>query len=92
MNRPGLVGLQFLRFAEAESLWFDPGRHYMLMERVGAPQLTGPGTRYVVVHAQQTLSGRWYPAVADTDGRELRVLVDDDPVFDESVFDAASLR
>lgn len=91
-NRPGLVGLQFLRFAETESLWFDPQRDYMLMERVGAPQLTGPGAHYAVVQAEQTPSGRWYPAVAVMDGRELRVLMDDAPVLDESVFDAASLR
>jgi hypothetical protein len=85
-NRPGLVGLQFVRFAETESLWFDPNRDYMLMERIGTAQLTGPGTRYAVVQVAQTPSGRWYPSGADMDGHELRVLVDDNPVFDEATF------
>jgi hypothetical protein len=85
-HRPGLVGLQFVRFAETESLWFDPSRDYMLMERSKTQEGAGTHTLYVVTQAEQTPSGRWYPGVADMAGYELRVLVDDNPVFDEATF------
>jgi hypothetical protein len=85
-NRPGLVGLQFVRFAETESLWFDPSRDYMLMERVKTQEGVGTHTLYVVTQVEQTPSGRWYPAMADMGRYELRMLVDDNPVFDEATF------
>lgn len=86
-NRPGLIGLQFVRFAETESLWFDPGRDYMLMDRSIVRQGIDAQARYTVLHVGQTPSGRWYPSVARVGDREQRVLVDDNPSFDEAVFD-----
>ena len=86
-NRPGLIGLQFVRFAETESLWFDPGRDYMLMDRSTVRQGIDAQARYAVLQVGQTPSGRWYPSVARVGDREQRVLVDDNPSFDEAVFD-----
>ncbi|MEN6577470.1 MAG: hypothetical protein ABFD90_14090 [Phycisphaerales bacterium] len=85
-NRPGLIGLQFVRFAETESLWFDPDRDYMLVDRSMVRQGIVDQSRYRVVQIGQTPSGRWYPSVARIGDREQRVLVDDNPSFDEAVF------
>lgn len=82
-NRPNLVGLQLVRFAETENFWFDPDKDYMLMERIKTQQGIGTRTCYAVVQAGQTSSGRWYPSVIHMADHEQRVLVDDNPVFDE---------
>lgn len=99
-NRPGLVGLQFVRFAETEDFWFDPNRDYVLMERVRVQhQVTT--RREFVKDMGQTPSGLWYPRVAEVEWTspgpvgeperarrlERRILFQDNPRIDDAVFD-----
>jgi hypothetical protein len=99
-NRPGLVGLQFVRFAETENLWFDPSRDYVLMERVRVQhQVTT--RREFVKEVGQTPSGLWYPRVIEVEWTspgpvgeperarrlERRILFQDNPRIDDAVFD-----
>ncbi len=98
-NRPGLVGLQIVRFAETEDFWFDPAKDYMLMERVQTQEGIGTVARDLVVETASTPSGQWYPAIIQTefttraaDGsaqvnrRQKRVLVDAESVLDANTF------
>ncbi|MHC4520784.1 MAG: hypothetical protein ACYTAS_19515, partial [Planctomycetota bacterium] len=98
-NRPGLVGVQFVGFAEREDYWFDPGRDYMRVERIKKQEGRGAVSQFVVVEAAQIPGGRWYPQVVRTEfvslnhaetsavsRRELRVILDRDPAFGSDVF------
>lgn len=95
-NRPGLVGVQFVGFAEREDYWFDPSKDHMRVERIKKEEGRGVVSRLLVAQTAQAPQGRWYPQVvrtewskADgiTDGhRELRVLLDLDPTFGDDVF------
>ena len=95
-NRPGLVGLQFVGFAEREDYWFDPDKDYMQIERVKKQEGQGVTSRFIVAQSAEISEGRWYPQVirhewTSTDTgtvsrQEWRVLLDADPAFDESVF------
>ena len=95
-NRPGLVGLQFVGFAEREDYWFDPDKDYLRVERVRKQEGRGMVSRLFVAQAARTAAGRWYPKVIQTqwrqdDGtvdarRELHVLLDANPTFDNDLF------
>ncbi len=102
-NRPSLVGLRFVRFAETEDFWFDPDKDYMLTERVKSREGIGAVETYVVVQSERAASGRWYPAIMRTEFTtfaldakarvtryETRVLVDTSPAFDETTFAPAA--
>ncbi len=98
-NRPGLVGLQFIRFAETEDYWFDPARDDMMVERTHRQEGIGV-TSDVVSQSSRTPSGQWYPTVvlhtartdsapgtaATTRHYETHVLVDLHPKIDETIF------
>jgi hypothetical protein len=95
-NRPGLIGLQSLGFAQTDEWWFDPNKDYMLVERTRRQQ-GSVTTKYIVTQGQQASSGRWYPRVICVEGQspasrmEKRVLLDLSPVFDEGVFSVVGL-
>ncbi len=96
-NRPGLVGLQFVHFAETEDYWFDPAKDDMRVEYLKRRQNEGVVTRLVVTQSAQAPSGQWYPQVIriesrgahtiDVPGtvsrRERRVLVDLNPMSED---------
>jgi hypothetical protein len=98
-NRPGLIGLQFVRFAETEEVWFDPNRGDVLRERIRVQQHVTT-RRESVKELGQTASGLWYPRVIEVEWtspgpvgererslrRERRVLFQDNPSIDEAVF------
>jgi hypothetical protein len=101
-NRPGLAGLRSTGFAQATEWWFDPGKDYLLVEKVSRQTGTS-AARYIVTQTQQTPAGWWYPVAISTESttfaldgeatvtrRVKRVLVDTDPVFDEAVFGPAA--
>jgi len=100
-NRPGLVGLQFVEFAEREDYWFDPGKDYMRVERIRKQEGRGTVSRLLVAQAARTPEGRWYPHVIQTESshadgtigsrRELRVLFDASPAFDDDLFRSETL-
>lgn len=103
-NRPGLVGLQFVRFAETEDFWFDPDHHDVLKERIRIQQ-------HVVIQREfikelgQTPAGLWYPRVIEGESTnpepvdapkrirrwERRILFEERPAMDDALFDPATL-
>lgn len=100
-NRPGLVGLQFVRFAETEDFWFDPDCDYALVERLHTQQHVDTRREFVKEFGQ-TATGVWYPQVIEGESTipgpngvpertwrwERRVLVESNPDFDDAVFDS----
>jgi len=98
-NRPGLIGLQFVRFAETEEFWFDLNRGDVLRERIRVQQHVTT-RRESVKELGQTASGLWYPRVIEVEWTspgpvgeresslrwERRVLLQDNPSIDEAVF------
>lgn len=103
-NRPGLIGLQFVRFAETEDFWFDPDRNYVLKERIRTQQHVVV-QRAFVKELGQTASGLWYSRVIEGESTnaepgdapkrtrrwERRVLFEEKPAMDDALFDPATL-
>ncbi|MBN1359144.1 MAG: hypothetical protein JW993_01060 [Sedimentisphaerales bacterium] len=76
-NRPGLVGLQYVHFAETEDYWFDPAKGDMRVEYVKRQYGTAGVSRLLVTETAQMPSGQWYPqTIRMESARELRVLLD----------------
>ncbi|MBN2589036.1 MAG: hypothetical protein JXA96_04180, partial [Sedimentisphaerales bacterium] len=83
------------------SYWFDPAKDYLLVESV-TRQIRDEGTlssNQKIIETAQTESGKWYPKIIvhkllspevkrESNGtvRELRIMVDTNPVFEEGIF------
>ena len=103
-NRPGLVGLRLVRFAETQDCWFDPARDHVLMERIRIQQRVNT-RREFVRELGQASTGVWYPRVIEVEStnlgpdgvpdrtlrRERRILFEGKPVIDDAIFDPATL-
>jgi len=103
-NHPGLVGFQFLKFAQTDEYWFDPNKDHILIEHISRQIGSRPLSRTFVTKTDRTTDGRWYPKVIrfestylNPEGKtkslrwEKRVLLDTGPTFKEGIFDASSL-
>jgi hypothetical protein len=104
-NHPGLVGFQFLKYAQTDAYWFDPNKDYILVEFASRRAGSRPLLKIVVTQTNKTTDGRWYPSVIrtedvsrDAEGRmrtkrcEKRILLDTSPAFEQDVFDASRLQ
>ena len=104
-NHPGLVGFQFLKFAQTDEYWFDPDKDYILIEFTSRRAGSRPLSKILITQTNKTTDGRWYPSVIrtedvsrDAEGRtrtqrcEKRILLDTNPAFEQDVFDASRLQ
>jgi len=103
-NRPGLVGLRLVRFAETQDYWFDPARDHVLIERIQIQQRVNT-RREFVRELGQASTGVWYPRVVEVESTNLgpdgvpdrtrrwerRILLETGTTIDDALFDPATL-